>query len=93
MTYVPNIPGIELAGRIAGTASVAFVNHQILEAAEGLAPVATGAYKESLAASQDGIDGTVYSDIRYAPYLEFGTSDTPVFATLRQASEQANVGV
>jgi hypothetical protein len=91
MTYVPNIAGIELAGRLAGTAGVAIVNDQILDAARSLAPVETGAYRASIQASQDNINGTVYSDIRYAPYLEFGTSDTPTFATLRQASEQANV--
>jgi hypothetical protein len=62
-----------------------------LELAKAIAPVDTGAYRDSIEADVDfggpggEIRGVMFSDIRYAPYLEFGTSDTPTFATLRRA--------
>ena len=91
MTYVPNPAAIELAGRAAGRIGQEIAGEQILETAVSIAPVETGAYQASLYKTTDGDDVVVGSDIRYARYLEFGTSDTPVFATLRRASDSANV--
>jgi hypothetical protein len=89
--YVPNLAGIELAAHGPGViAAEHIVANQILDSAIALAPVDTGAYQASLAIEGD-LDPSVYSDIRYATYLEFGTSDTPVFATLRRASETAHI--
>ncbi len=55
------------------------------------APVATGAYRDSIEAvvveEDDGWKGKVIADVPYAVYLEFGTEDTPTFATLRRAGE------
>ena len=55
------------------------------------APVATGAYRDSIEAAvvegDDGWKGRVVADVPYADYLEFGTEDTPTFATLRRAGE------
>lgn len=55
--------------------------------AKTIAPVDSGAFQASIRVSEDGHDVAVYSDVAYAPYLEFGTSDTPTFATLRRAGE------
>jgi len=91
MKYVPNIVGIEAATKSPELIAVLnFVGDQIYEAALADAPVDTGAYRDSLF-MDGGLEPTVGSDIRYAGYLEFGTSDTPVFATLRRASEAARV--
>lgn len=89
--YVPNLAGIEAATKspeIIGVLNL--LSNQILDAAIAIAPIATGAYQSSLAVDE-GLEPIVYSDIRYAPYLEFGTSDTPVFATLRRASETVHI--
>ena len=55
------------------------------------APVATGAYRDSIEADvveeDDGWKGRVVAGASYSVYLEFGTSDTPTFATLRRAGE------
>lgn len=91
ITYIPNIPVIEAVGEAAGTVAVSVVVDQVAHAAQALAPVLTGAYRNSIQTDKNGINGAVYSDIRYAVYLEFGTSDTPTFATLRRASETANI--
>ena len=55
------------------------------------APVATGAYRDSIEADvveeDDGWKGRVVAGASYSVYLEFGSSDTPTFATLRRAGE------
>ena len=60
------------------------------------APVATGAYRDSIEADvveeDDGWKGRVVADVPYAVYLEFGSSDTPAFATLRRAGEAIERG-
>lgn len=91
MKYVPNLAGIEAAGKAGGRIGQELAGDQILDTAISIAPVLTGAYQSSIYKSTDGDDVIVGSDIRYAVYLEFGTSDTPVFATLRRASEAAHV--
>ena len=91
MKYVPNIPAIDAYSLIVGTAGVELMTGKIEDEAKATAPVLTGAYRDSLATRVVGLDGIVYSDIEYAPYLEFGTSDTPTFATLRRASESVSL--
>ncbi len=85
--YVPNPLGIKVSGDLAGTIGVKEWLELALEEARSIAPVDTGAYRNSLGTSQQGPRGQLEADIRYAIYLEFGTSDTPIFATLRRASE------
>lgn len=62
-----------------------------LRHAQSIAPVRTGEYRASLAAravlTDEGWVGLIYSDAAHAPFLEWGTSDTPTFATLRRALE------
>lgn len=57
--------------------------------AKAIAPVATGAFQDSLRGGvelgDDGWKAVLSTDSPYWPYLEFGTSDTPIFATLRRA--------
>jgi hypothetical protein len=59
--------------------------------ARGLAPVDTGAYRDSIG-SESGLEGgermaNVYADAEHAQYVEFGTSRVPPFAVLRRAAE------
>ena len=91
MRYVPNVPGINAAATAAGTVGVKLVTDMTVDIARDTAPVLTGTYRESIKQRVLGLEGVVFSDIRYAPYLEFGTSDTPTFATLRRASEAAKI--
>lgn len=59
--------------------------------AKSIAPVSTGAFQDSLTGEvrmgDDGWEAVLTTDSPYWPYLEFGTSDTPIFATLRRALE------
>jgi len=70
---------------------VAIATPQIEEAARAIAPVRTGAFQDSIQSEVIGTHGRVWSDIRYAAYLEFGTSDTPTFATLRRATDAVHI--
>jgi hypothetical protein len=85
--YVPNIPAIKVAGDAAGAIGVRKLVEMAVEEAKSIAPVDTGTYRDSIRGTFDGVHGQVGSDLRYAVYLEFGTSDTPIFATLRRAVE------
>ena len=89
--YIPNIPAIEIAATEGGTLGVLFATPRVAEAARSIAPVLTGAFRDSIVHEIHGLKGIVYSDIRYAKYLEFGTSDTPTFAVFRRASEMVHV--
>ena len=92
MKFVPNPAGIEaLAATAAMEEAMREKAENVLKVAQGIAPVETGAYRDSLHV-ESGIDGgkahaTVGDDVRYGAYVEFGTSDTPAHATLRRALE------
>lgn len=62
----------------------------IAEAARGLAPVRTGRYRGSITAalepSSEGARGRVSASVPYAPFIEFGTTDTPAFAPISHAA-------
>lgn len=64
--------------------------------AKSIAPIDTGAFQGSITGEvvyEGGlIRGRLSSDIAYAPYLEYGTSDTPTFATLRRALGMRGAG-
>lgn len=88
--FVPNpaFPRLIAAGpqMVAGLHSLA---EQKADIARSIAPVLTGAFRDSISA-EGGVEGgkavgRVLSDSPYWVYLEFGTSDTPTFATLRKA--------
>lgn len=90
-TYVPDLAGIELAGELAGALGVKLAADQMVDEAKSIAPVDTGRFQDSIHAEIDGTEAAVGSDVEYAVYLEFGTSDTPTFATLRRASESTHI--
>ena len=56
---------------------------EIVEAAQAVAPVATGQYRDSIHVE----DGKVVADVDYAAVIEFGTSRTPTFSPLRRGAE------
>lgn len=65
--------------------------NKIADTAKSIAPVRTGAYRDSI----EGIDGLEKSEVLgrviakdfKAHWIEFGTTDTPTFAVLRKAAE------
>lgn len=57
------------------------------EIARSIAPVDTGAFQASIAYSVSPGEVQLSANTPYAMYLEFGTEDTPTFATLRRALE------
>lgn len=61
--------------------------------AQAIAPELTGKYRESIhAETQPNISGLparrIVSDDPKAPYLEYGTSDTPEFATFAKMAQR-----
>lgn len=91
--YIPNL-GFEAVAR-SSTAllgpDIQAAAEKIAEAARNVAPVATGAYRDSIGAAVgldgEGVVGSAYADVDYAGYVEFGTSDTPAFAPLRRGAD------
>lgn len=63
----------------------------IAQAAQGFAPVRTGAYRASISAALErgttGAVGRVQAAAPYALFIEFGTNDTPAFRPLLRARE------
>jgi hypothetical protein len=55
--------------------------------ARAIAPVETGAYRDSIHPETEPGRGLVVADIRYASFIEFGTSDTQTYAVLRRATD------
>lgn len=93
MTFVPN-PLLETELEHSGMLErpLEDIAQGIASKAQAIAPVDTGAYRDSISAvSGEDDDGKsvarVLSDSPYGAFLEFGTVSTPVFATLRRASE------
>lgn len=90
--FVPNrrFPG-EWAHSVDARRLAADTADEALRHAKAHAPVRTGAYRASFRAdvveTTDGWAGVVASDDEAAPFIEYGTSDTPPFATLRRALE------
>jgi HK97 gp10 family phage protein len=62
----------------------------VAAAIRAVAPVRTGAYRDSIRAQgskreSDGYVGLVEIDSPYWHYVEFGTEDTPTFSPIRRA--------
>ena len=90
LAFVPNPAGIAALTREQHmAASMARIAAELEAEAKGIAPVETGAYRDSLRGEvelgEHGWEAHLVTDSPYWPYLEFGTSDTPMFATLRTA--------
>ena len=68
---------------------------EIAVRARAIAPVDTGEFRASITSKLDhgeaGLEGIVETDDPIWMWLEYGTSDTPTFATLRRALESGHV--
>ena len=65
------------------------VAEQVAEAAREMAPVDTGRLRGSIVVEANGNNHAVVTDVPYAPFLEFGTSQMPAQPFLGPAA--ANV--
>lgn len=64
---------------------------QAAAAARAVAPVASGAYRDSIHVEPTDEGFQVVADVGYAGIIEFGSSDTPTFAPLRRGAEAAGL--
>ncbi len=87
--YIPNpamIPELMASPELAVEMGVR--GAAIASIASDLAPVLTGALAASLDYQVGPGEVTISSDVPYAAYVEFGTSDTPAQPFLRPAGDQ-----
>lgn len=63
--------------------------HQTQRNAQRFAPVLTGALREGIVVEASGLSASVVSTIRYADYVEYGTSDTAPQPYMRPAADLA----
>lgn len=86
--FIPNpgfVPALLAGGEM--EAALVTVAKPKLERAQGIAPVDTGEFRASLHLEVALGEVAIVTDDPKWIYLEYGTSDTPTFATLRQALE------
>jgi len=63
---------------------------EVLAVAASRVPVLTGALRDSLEITHDDDGGALIgTELEYAPFVEFGTSDTPAQPFLRPAADSA----
>ena len=97
-TFIPNpLIGAQLKLEPTMGAVLLAEAEEVAAEAKRIAPVETGAYRDSLRA-EGGIEGSsfvgrVLSDVPYAAYVEFGTMDTPAFHVLARAIESEGLGL
>jgi hypothetical protein len=88
-TYVPNFFGIRTLARSIGVnRALGYKATRIGSVAQRIAPVRTGAYRDGIVVSGNRIMATA----AHSRFVEFGTSDTPVFAPLRRAADAETMG-
>lgn len=86
--FIPNpgfVPALLAAAEM--KAAMLVVAKEKLEKAQALAPVDTGTFRGSLHIESEGPSVQIVTDDPKWVYLEYGTEDTPVFATLRRSLE------
>jgi hypothetical protein len=88
--FVPNPALPALVGTLISP-YVKSTTEKVADFARAIAPVETGAFASSIETDYGvgklgEVTGRVVSNIRYAAYIEFGTSDTPTFATFYLAA-------
>jgi HK97 gp10 family phage protein len=64
--------------------------HQTQRAAQRFAPVLTGRLREGIVVEAAGLSASVVSTVRYAEYVEYGTSDTAPQPYMRPAADIAS---
>lgn len=57
--------------------------------AQRFAPVLTGRLREGIRVETEGLEASVVSTVRYADYVEYGTSDTAPQPYMRPAADLA----
>lgn len=77
---------IEVAGEAATVSVKEQLAQEIAATARSLVPVETGTLRDSITAEP----GRVYTDVDYAPFVEYGTSVDPAQPFLRPAADEAN---
>lgn len=70
-------------GEVAQHVAVDELGQEVALDAEQRAPVDTGALQDSISYA----DGAVTADVPYAPFVEYGTSDTPAQPFMRPAAD------
>jgi hypothetical protein len=94
VNFIPNL-GLEDEWNASGDGQDCkrTVGEEIVSQAQAVAPVETGAYRDSIHVEAD-LEGetAVAADVDYAVFIEFGTSDTPTFAPLRRGATGAGYG-
>lgn len=73
-------------GQVATTAATNTLGEDVATDARTLAPVDTGALRDSIHAEP----GKVVVEVPYAAFVEYGTSDTPAQPYLRPAADTVN---
>lgn len=90
--FVPN-PSLER--RLRESAAMRAAMRRAAEAAvpevQGLAPVDTGEYRNSIKVVDTPTGARIVADDDKASHIEFGTEDTPAFAPLRRGTEAAGL--
>lgn len=62
---------------------------ELQQDARRFAPVLTGALREGIRVEKAGLSASVVSTVRYADYVEYGTSDTAPQPYMRPAADLA----
>lgn len=90
MPFLPN-PAAGALAEVAARPIALLAAEEAARAAQGIAPVLTGAYAASIHAEATGEGAAIVADVPYAVYVEVGTSDTPAFHPLARGAEAAGL--
>ena len=87
LAWIANAARVQPAVYAAARDAVEETTAEIEELARYLAPERTGDLKDSIHSNVNGLQGRVYTELRYAPYVEFGTWKDPVQPFLYPAAD------
>ena len=90
--YVPNPFFLaQLKAQREHMQGMAEIAESVKDAARDVAPERTGAYKDSLAVSQDGMRTAVITTDFAGHIIEFGSRNNPAYAPLRAGARKAGL--
>jgi HK97 gp10 family phage protein len=94
VTFLPNpLVGVEWERTAHTQAMIANLGEEVAQKARELAPVDTGALRDSITSELVGGGGPaeaqIVANVPYAGFVEFGTDDTPMQPYLRPALDAA----
>lgn len=85
---VPQLLGrfarMAVASEVAADTATSMIAERVAATARAKAPVATGRLRDSITADKD----RVYTDVEYAPFVEYGTATDPAQPFLRPAADE-----